>query len=117
MTAPYLANPPPMKQAEYWSLIAGLPCLICKRETLTEIAHVRHGKGAGMGLKSPFWCVVPLCHEHHRNGPQAQHNRGETVWAEMWGIDLQKICDDLWALRGWPEMMWNYVVTQEVRKP
>lgn len=65
-----------LKQATYRSeawrrAVASLPCVCCKREGMTQAAHVNH-RGKGMALKAPDCWTVPLCVECHREFDQGK---------------------------------------------
>jgi len=48
--------------------------------------------------KSDSW-TVPLCPQHHRLGPDAQHTMREEVFWSNHGIEVLDICQRLWAAR------------------
>jgi len=88
---------PKIRSKKHLKFIASLPCLICRR-TDVQAAHIRHGNGAGMGLKSGDDCTVPLCIACHAN----QHENGEEMW---WGVrgGIDKatgLAKDLYAVSG-----------------
>lgn len=67
-----------------------LPCLICRRSPV-DIAHVNYSD-AGHDVKNAMskrrdMHRVPLCHQCHQDGPEAQHKSGERAWWERHGID------------------------------
>lgn len=57
----------------------------------TEAAHIRsHRPGeppTGMGRKPDDCRATPLCRGHHRDGPDAQHDRNEMSWWIAHGFD------------------------------
>lgn len=75
--------------------IRQMHCLVCGKPPPNEAAHIRCGaieydKPActGMQTKPSDWWTLPLCAEHHRTGPYAQHKTGdERKWWEVRGID------------------------------
>lgn len=48
-----------------------------------EVAHVRLGQQAGMGIKPPDHMAISLCRTHH----QIQHNIGHAAFDKQHGID------------------------------
>lgn len=56
-----------MKKAEKVHLerVAALGCLICRRPA--QIHHIREGQG--IGQRASNFLVIPLCPEHHQDGP------------------------------------------------
>ncbi len=54
-----------MKKAEkkHLDLVASIGCILCFAP-----AEIHHLTGAGMGLKSSNYDVIPLCPPHHRIG-------------------------------------------------
>lgn len=92
--------------------IAGLPCVACltlgretalRRRRGVHVAHVRMAdaeagwRETGMAEKPSDRRTVPLCPEHHVNGPEAQHNMGERGFWEWLGIDPAALCTALSA--------------------
>lgn len=63
-----MAKKPCKEAQEHYSRVAELGCIICGRP-----AELHHLTGAGMGLKSHWSEVIPLCPEHHRTGKDAVH--------------------------------------------
>ena len=86
-----------MKDRKHLKFIASLSCVICGRQD-TQAAHIRSGNGAGMGLKSPDSCTVPLCVKHH----EAQHKTSERLfWGNYGGIEkATKLANDLYEHTG-----------------
>lgn len=84
-------------------------CVICAREgrrqaAPTEAAHVRCGyagepgwKPTGMMARPHDWRAVPLCSDHHREGPDAQHKSNERAWWERHGLYPPTLCAELRA--------------------
>ena len=61
-------------EKRYHTRVAALGCLICCKP-----AMLHHVTGAGMGLKSSNYDVIPLCPYHHQQGDfgEAVHNGTE----------------------------------------
>jgi len=82
---------PRNEDKRHLDFIRGLPCLLCGARS--EAAHVRYagsyyGKGeTGVGRKPDDRWVVPLCSEHHRTGPDAQHGTSEKNWWKKMGVN------------------------------
>lgn len=72
--------------------IRGLPCLICLKHGC-HAAHIRFGnlkygkRETGAGEKPSDKWTVPLCPNHHTDGPEAQHSGGEEAFWQKHGID------------------------------
>lgn len=78
-------------------------CVICQRPA--EAAHIRFSDASwgkvnpGTGDKDDRW-IVPLCPDHHRTGPDAQHGVGEREWWERHGIDPLPLAKQLYDATG-----------------
>lgn len=64
------------RHPEYMAWIATQPCCICGFWPV-EVAHV--GK-RGLGQKCSDLETLPLCANHHREGPEAIHTLGKKFW-------------------------------------
>lgn len=90
-----------VKDQRHLSAVARLPCLICGA-TPVEVAHVRYADAArdkpitGMQTKPDDKWTVPLCPDHHRLGPCAQHAMGERAFWESHDIDPLAVCEALY---------------------
>jgi hypothetical protein len=63
------------------------PCLVANdecRQYAIENAHVTDDGTKGMGRKSGYRCIAPLCHLHHR----WLHIQGATWFEERYGVSL-----------------------------
>ena len=96
---------PRVESGSHLDFIRSLPCLICGAQA--EAAHIRMsaahvGKiNPGVGARSDDAWTVPLCPDHHRNGPQSQHGVGdEAAWWKSHGIDPLLIALALWKASG-----------------
>jgi hypothetical protein len=58
-----------------------LPCIACGLEE-SQNAHTRTG---GMGRKSDYTTIVPLCDDHHR-----EHHAGAKSFAARYKLDLAR---------------------------
>ena len=88
---------PKIRSEKHRRFIASMPCCICRKPD-TQAAHIRHGNGAGMGLKSGDDCTVPLCITCHKN----QHENNECVWWSLYG-GIEKataLAKDLYKVTG-----------------
>lgn len=79
---------PRKRDKRHLATIAALPCAVpgCMRMPV-HVAHLRFAcaiEGAsicGKGQKPDDWRTLPLCPEHHLDGPVAQHRMNEeTFW-------------------------------------
>jgi len=87
----------------HMAFVATFPCLVCKSRPVT-VHHLRHAQPIAKGLKSGDQWTVPLCPDHHQNGPDAVHRweanggtRGEAGYWLAAGIDPMPIAEELWA--------------------
>lgn len=91
---------------DHLRFIRSLPCTVCGTHRFVEAAHVRmasalHGKReSGMSQKPDDCWSVPLCAEHHREGPDAQHKIGEEAFWRRHGIDPCNLALALWCATG-----------------
>jgi hypothetical protein len=86
----------PLRDPAYLAWIRTLPCVVClageiSQHSPTEAAHVGE---RGLRQKCSDRHTVPLCGEHHREGPYAQHRIGARFWM-FWGLDRDAIIADL----------------------
>jgi hypothetical protein len=85
----------------YLAFIRRQPCMICSTTRAVEAAHVRAGypeagwRPTGMQEKPNDRRTLPLCREHHREGPKAQHNARERSWWAAHGIFPPDACAEL----------------------
>jgi hypothetical protein len=64
--------------------VKSLPCVICGKPGPSDAHHVicdRYGS-----RKVSDFEVIPLCKNHHQDGPEAIHN-GKASWVEKHGPD------------------------------
>lgn len=81
----------------YLAFLRRLPCAVgpvgCSGPT--EAAHIRFGlpgePPTGLQRKPSDKRALPLCRGHHRDGPDAQHSRGERAWWDAKGIDPHQL--------------------------
>jgi hypothetical protein len=70
----------------YLAFVRRQPCMICGTTRGVEAAHVRSGypeagwRPSGMQEKPSDHRTLPLCRDHHREGPKAQHATNERRW-------------------------------------
>lgn len=85
----------------YLNFIRRQPCMICGTTRAVEAAHVRSGyaeagwRSTGMQEKPDDRRTLPLCREHHREGPRAQHAANERRWWESHDIYPPAACQAL----------------------
>ncbi|MGH6725120.1 MAG: hypothetical protein ACREB8_01075 [Pseudolabrys sp.] len=97
---------PRVQDAAHLAWIRTLPCLVTGRREGIEAAHVRYSdprfakRQAGIGEKPDDRWTVPLHHETHRTGPEAQHNSNERAWWVARGIDPVMVAAALYANSG-----------------
>lgn len=79
------------------------PCCICGTARHIEAAHIRSGypeagwSATGMQEKPDDARALPLCADHHRDGPDAQHKANERSWWASHGIHPPALCARLMA--------------------
>lgn len=59
-----------------------------------EAMHVRYGNDGGAGIKPGDDHTIPGCTLAHRT----QHDMGELSFQHRYGIDLNKMADQLWQM-------------------
>ncbi len=88
----------PHQVRRYMGEVAALGCLACRRihgphdPGPAELHHPR--VGAGMGLRSSDWDVIPLCPEHHR-GKTGVHGLGTRGFAKHHGFSEADLLADV----------------------
>lgn len=83
---------PLVKDLEYLQFIRLQPCMCChilseKQSSPTEAAHI--GEVRGLRQKAPDSTAVPLCRQHHTQGPLAHHKLGKFFFP-TWRIDREE---------------------------
>lgn len=85
------------KECEHYNKVASLGCIACLQigyeDTPCEIHHIR--AGTGLGQRSSFNEVIPLCPQHHRHGSDSIH-RSKKNFVEKFGTErdlLEKVMD------------------------
>lgn len=78
----------------YRALIQQIPCVLAHTGTCggrVEAAHVKSKNAGGSDRGN----LVPLCTDHHRLGPRAQHTIGWPAFAEEHGLDPVALAEHL----------------------
>ena len=97
---------PRVQAPKHLAFIRVLPCAvcgICPAGTAAHIRMARPGLGkreTGMAEKPDDKWAVPLCHDHHLAGPDAQHRSSEHEWWKKVGIDAHALAMQLWTCSG-----------------
>ena len=100
---------PRVRDKEHLGRVAKLPCIACLvrgfRKHGVHVAHVRASypepdwRPVGAGEKPSDHRTLPLCPDHHLNGPEAQHRNpfpgGERGWWAHFGIYPPEVCHAL----------------------
>lgn len=87
----------PARSWRYLAWIRSLPCAVCDTDRNVEAAHT--GTDGGMATKASDYSCVPLCHEHHRGGPDSYHQLGRDEFEKRHGLnchDLVRRLNSLW---------------------
>lgn len=79
-------------ERRHMARVRDMNCLVCG--FFAEVHHV-HSDGMKRIGKS-HRRVIPLCHEHHRTGPNAVHAIGHARFQELFGFDPLAKADELW---------------------
>lgn len=73
------------------SRVASLGCIISNSDCCRGV-EVHHKTGAGMGLKSSNYDVIPLCANHHRTGGyKVAIHAGTKTWESIYGTQDELI--------------------------
>ncbi len=84
---------PTKAEREYMSRVADTGCIICKSP-----AEIHHLTGAGMGLRSSNYDILPLCPHHHRTGGHGNAiHAGTETWENIFGTQ-EELRDNLTQL-------------------
>lgn len=99
------------KESAYLAWLHELPCVVCvgtaafsrliagthtygdvariheRQRSISEAAHVGN---RGLSQKCPDREAIPLCKQHHTEGPEAQHKLGKEFWKHH-GLDRDEI--------------------------
>lgn len=77
--------------ARYLAWIRRQPCVCCGARRYIEAAHV----GArGLGQKCSDYETLPLCGNHHVQGPESHHVLGKNFFGH-WGLDRNALIEKL----------------------
>lgn len=84
----------PARNHHYRAWIRTLPCAVCGIEGhgLVEAAHT--GSDGGTSMKASDYSCIPLCHAHHRRGPDSYHD-GKETFEQVHGINCREIARKL----------------------
>lgn len=81
----------PTRSPGWLARIRGLPCLCCPHGRQTTPTRAHHPKGLfprTMGRRVSDLLCLPLCDEHHTDGPDALHRGGDELrWWRSRGVD------------------------------
>lgn len=81
----------PARSADWLARIRSLPCLCCPHSQQTTPTRAHHPKGLfprTMGRRVSDLLCLPLCDEHHTDGPDALHRSGDEMrWWRARGVD------------------------------
>lgn len=97
---------PRKESVDHLKWIRTLPCIICGTHKEVEAAHIRmgsliHGKNStGAGEKPSDCWSLPICAEHHRTRPDAQHVIGEEQFWARHKINPFILALSLWQATG-----------------
>lgn len=76
----------------YLEYIRTRPCIICGIQHRSEAHHIRDVRTAGMGIKSPDWYSIPLCHKCHMNIAHGSGFRDALKWIPVDLMDFCQVC-------------------------
>lgn len=96
---------PRRRNREHLAKVAQLPCIICaiqgRRTWPVEVAHCKSPypeagwRAFGHSEKGHDENCAPICSEHHRTGPEAQHRNpygDEAAWWAHFGVYPPAFC-------------------------
>ena len=89
---------------EHKHALAQCPCVVCGAAGPSHVAHVRLSDAslgveqAGMAAKPTDRYALPLCPDHHQNGPDAEHRVGTVKFWRDLGIDPLRLAAELHQL-------------------
>lgn len=83
-----LVDKGPARNTAWLARIRGLPCLCCPHGRQTTPTRAHHTKGLfprTMGKRISDLLCLPLCDQHHTDGPGALHSTGDELqwWRSM----------------------------------
>lgn len=97
---------PRLQFTRHLAWLRTLPCLITGRRDGVQAAHIRYGdrryakRPTGFNEKPDDRFAVPLHHEEHLNGPDAQHKSNERDWWRKRRIDPLAVANALYCVTG-----------------
>lgn len=77
---------PRERREDHLDFVRGCPCLVCGSRVRVHAAHLRASyvalgkRDTGKAEKPDDAWTVPLCAEHHTDGPDAQHKGDELAF-------------------------------------
>ena len=81
-----------IKNKKHLERLVDLGCIICKKlgfpDSPAEIHHIRY-KDLGISRRSKARECIPLCPNHHRNGPESYHYSPKR-FNEKWGRSVKR---------------------------
>lgn len=89
----------PERDADYLNHIRSLPCIICGKQHSSHAHHAKVPQYVMVGKKSPDFCAIPLCPEHHLGGA---HHLGHSwlieqlKWIKIDLLDFCRLCYQRW---------------------
>lgn len=86
----------PERDADYLNYVRTLPCIICGKQHRSEPHHIRDTRTAGMGIKSPDWYAIPVCHNCHMGVAHGTGFKDSLDWLSLDLIDFARLCYLRW---------------------
>lgn len=72
----------------YLEWVHNWPCWVCGRRPV----HAHHDrKGMGMSQRAPDRRAIPLCAEHHTDGPEAIHKMSRQAFEEWHKLSIDAV--------------------------
>lgn len=86
--AAYRQSDDGQRALQYMGYVKLLPCVCCGKPGPNDAHHTISGRYGAR--KSSAYDTLPLCREHHLDGPDAIH-RGKASWEAKYGPDYSYI--------------------------
>ena len=82
----------PERDEDYLAYIHEQPCMICGMQHRSHAHHAKIHRYVSNSKKTPDWCAIPLCANHHLNGAHQQGHNWLEEKLKWLPIDLETFC-------------------------
>ena len=93
----------PERDPNYLEYIRTRPCIICGIQHRSQAHHAKIPNYVMVGKKSPDFCAIPLCYEHHINGAHKYGHKWveeQLKWLPLDLLDFCRVCYIRWKNKG-----------------